>query len=97
MKLRKLDKRYKGCEFWTHRAEPGPMWGGESRTNGLVSFYEQREFLNRSFGMGAFIEEVWALKKMDREIPKWGFDADCNIFLRDEALVQFRLAMERWE
>ena len=96
MKVRKLDKRYNGNEFWTHRAEPTGVYGAEARTRSLVAFYEQREFLNRSFGMGAYIDEVWALKKLDREIPKWGFDSQGNIFLREEALVQFQLAIGRW-
>ena len=63
----------------------------------MVAFYDQREFLNRSFGMGAFIEEVWAISRAGREVPKWGFDAECNIFLREEALTQFQLALGRWE
>lgn len=96
MKVRKLDRRYNGHGFWTHRAEPGGWYGADARLRGLVGFYEQREFLNRSFGMGAFIEEVHALQRSGREIPKWGFDAEGNIFLRDEALVQFQLAIDRW-
>ena len=96
MHIRKLDKRYNGHQFWTHRAEPGKVWGA-ARADALVGFYEQREFLNKTFGMGAFIEEVWALKQKEREIPKWGFDAECNLFLRDEALVMFELAKDKWK
>lgn len=97
MRIRKLDKRYNGNGFWTHRAEPGGWYSQDARSKGLVNFYDQREFLNRSFGMGAFVEEVWALQKAGREIPKWGFDMDGNIFLREEALVTFQLALERWQ
>lgn len=92
MFVKKLDRRYSGFGFWTHRAEPR-TWGAKR----MVQFFEQREFLNRSFGMGAFIEEVRALQNAGKEIPKWGFDMDCNIFLREEALVQFQLAIGRWE
>ena len=91
MKIRKLDKRYNGNEFWTHRAEP--RWSHSAQ----LWFYEQREFLSRSFGIGARVEECYQLKQAGREIPKWGFDNDGNIFLRDEALTQFQLAMGRWE
>ena len=91
MKIRKLDKRYNGNAFWTHRAEP------RYSTTGQLWFYEQREFLSRSFGVGARVEECVQLQQAGRDIPKWGFDNDGNIFLRDEALTQFQLAMGRWE
>jgi hypothetical protein len=97
MRITKLDRRYRGFGTWTHRAEAGSWYGGESRRQGLVNFFEQREFLSRSFGMGAFVEEVGALEQSGREIPKWGFDMEGNIFLREEALVQFELAKGRWE
>jgi hypothetical protein len=96
MKLIKLDRRYNGFGTWTHRTD-NRWYGHEARSKGLVSFYEQREFLARSFGMGAFVEEVGALKQAGKEVPKWGFDMDANIFVRDEALVTFQLAMGRWE
>lgn len=91
MFVKKLDRRYSGHGFWTHRAEPRVY--GATR---MLHFYEQREYLNRSFGMGAMVEEVYSLQNAGREIPKWGFDADGNIFLREEALVQFQLAAGRW-
>ncbi len=91
MNIRKLDKRYNGNAFWTHRAEP--RW---SATAGL-RFYEQREFLTRSFGVGCRVEEAWQIQGAGRDIPKWGFDNDGNIFLREEALTTFQLAMGRWE
>ncbi len=97
MKIRKLDRRYNGFGTWSHRAEAGPWYGGDARRQGLINFYKQREFLARSFGMGAFVEEVFALKDAGIEIPKWGFDMDGNIFLREEALVTFQLALERWK
>lgn len=96
IRIIKLDRRYNGYGHWTHRTDTR-WYGIEARTRGLVAFYDQREFLARSFGMGAFIEEVGALKSAGREIPKWGFDAEANIFLREEALVQFQLALGRWE
>ena len=90
MRIRKLDKRYSGFGFWTHRAEP------RYSETAQLWFYEQREFLNRSFGVGARVEECYQLKEAGRDVPKWGFDDDGNIFLRDEALTQFQLAIGRW-
>ena len=92
MKIRKLDRRYNGVAFWTHRAEPR-----YNRDHSQLWFFEQREFLTRSFGVGARVEECYQLQSAGREIPKWGFDADGNIFLREEALTTFQLAMGRWE
>lgn len=97
MKIRKLDKRYNGYQFWTHRAEPGSIRGHDARSKMLIDFFDQREFLNRSFGPGAYIEEVWALSRAGRAIPVWGFDTDGNIFLREEALTNYMLAMEKWK
>jgi hypothetical protein len=91
MRIKKLDRRYSGFEFWTHRVEP------RYNTNAQLRFFEQREFLSRSFGVGARVEECYQLRQAGRDIPKWGFDNDGNIFLRDEALTQFQLAMGRWD
>jgi hypothetical protein len=97
MKIRKLDKRYNGNGHWTHRAEPGVWYGHEARSKGLVGFYEQRVMLTTAFGPGCFVDEAWALVKMNRAVPVWGFDLDGNVFLRDQALVTFELAKGRWE
>ena len=94
--IRKLDKRYNGNAHWTHRAEPGGWYGHEARTRGLVGFYEQRVMLTTAFGPGCFVEEAGALARAGREVPKWGFDYEGNVFLRDEALVTFQLAIGRW-
>ncbi len=91
MRIKKLDRRYSGFEFWTHRVEP------RYNSNAQLMFFEQREFLSRSFGVGARVEECYQLRQAGRDIPKWGFDNDGNIFLRDEALTQFQLAMGRWD
>ena len=92
----KLDRRYKGYGTWTHKTDVR-WYGHEARMKGLLAFYEMREFLSRSFGMGAFVEEIPAIRHANREVPKWGFDMNGDVFLRDEALVQFELAKGRWE
>lgn len=96
MRIHKLDRRYNGNSYWTHRAECGGWYGHEARTRGLVGFYEQRTMLTTTFGPGCMVEEAGALARAGREVPKWGFDAEGNIFLRDEALVTFQLAIGRW-
>ena len=95
--VQKLDRRYKGNGHWTHRAENGSWYGAEARIKGLVEFYEQRAMLTTAFGPGCFVDEAWALVKMNREVPVWGFDYEGNIFLRDQALVTFELAKGRWQ
>jgi hypothetical protein len=96
IKVRKLDRRYNGNAWWTHRAENGPWYGHEARAKGLVDLYEQRVMLTTAFGPGCFVEEAGALVRVGREVPKWGFDHEGNVFLRDEALVTFELAKGRW-
>ncbi len=97
MRLQKLDRRYKGHGFWTYRAEPGGWYGAEAHSRGLVSFYEQRVMLTTAHGPGCFVEEAGALTRAGHALPKWGFDFEGNIFLRDEALVTFELAKGRWQ
>jgi len=96
IKVRKLDRRYNGHAHWTHRAEPGACYGYEARRKMLVAFYEQRVMLTTAFGPGCFVEEAGSLSNAGHEVPKWGFDEEGNIFLRDEALVTFELAKGRW-
>jgi hypothetical protein len=97
IKVRKLDRRYKGHEHWTHRAENGGWYGYEARMKGLVDLYNQRVMLTTAFGPGCFVEEAGALAKQNQAVPIWGFDYEGNVFLRDEALVTFQLAKGRWE
>ena len=97
MRIQRLDRRYNGNGYWTHRAEPGMWYGHEARSKGLVNFYDQRVMLTTAFGPGCFIQEAGPLRRAGREVPLWGFDLDGNIFLRDQALVTFELAKGRWQ
>ena len=94
--VQKLDRRYKGHEHWTHRAENSGWYGYEARVKTLNDLYDQRVMLTTAFGPGCFVEEAGALVKMNRPVPVWGFDYEGNVFLRDEALVTFELAKGRW-
>ena len=97
MNIRKLDRRYRGRDHWTHRAEPGIWYGHEARRKGLLNFYEQRTMLTTAYGPGCLVEEAGVLEHAGREVPIWGFDLDGNIFLRGDALVTFELARGRWQ
>jgi hypothetical protein len=52
--------------------------------------------MTRMNGQGCFEFEAGWIKQSGREVPEWGFNENGNIFLRDSALVNFRLAQERW-
>ena len=96
-RVQKLDRRYNGHQHWTHRAEMGNWYGQEARRKGLINLFDARALLTQSFGPGCFVEEAWALEQSGRAVPVWGFDYEANVFLRDEALVVYELAKERWK
>ena len=93
----KLDRRYKGYGTWTHRTDYPGAYEEDARAKIRLRFFEQRAFLTTQFGPGCFQWEAWALKKLGRPVPVWGFDEAGNIFLRDEALTTFILTEGRWE
>jgi hypothetical protein len=97
VKVIKLDRRYNGHEFWTHRTDGGAWYSREARVRGLVSFYDMRAYMARLHGPGCFIHEAYALRALNREVPEWAWDTDGNVFFRDSALVNFTLAQERWQ
>jgi hypothetical protein len=92
----KLDRRYNGYGTWTHRTDGGQWYGAVARDNGLISFYDMRCYMTQMNGPGCFIYEAGALKKIGRAVPEWGWDVDGNVYFRESALVNFRLAQERW-
>ena len=97
MKLIKLDRRYSGYGVWTHRTNGGAWYGAEARLKGLISFYDMRCYMSKMNGPGCFIYEAGPLQSLGRPVPEWAWDVEGNVFFRDSALVNFRLAMERWE
>jgi hypothetical protein len=96
MKVIKLDRRYNGYGTWSHRTDGGQWYGAVARDNGLISFYDMRCYMTQMNGPGCFIYEAGALKKVGRTVPEWGWDVDGNVYFRESALVNFRLAQERW-
>jgi hypothetical protein len=97
MKVIKLDRRYNGYGTWTHRTDGGQWYGAEARHNGLISFYDMRCYMTQMNGPGCFIYEAGALRKAGRAVPEWAWDVDGNVYFRDSALVNFRLAKDRWQ
>ena len=99
MKIRKLDKRYKGYGAWTHRAEFGHQFrvSYHKRVDMLCNLHDARSMLTKSFGAGAVVDEYWALEARGIELPKWAYNLTGDIYMRDEALVIFQLAMGKWK
>ena len=95
MSLTKLDRRYNGYPWWTHKWEKYG-YGEDARRLIILNFVDMREYMTRMNGQGCFEFEASWLKRAGRAVPEWGFNEQGNIFLRDGALVNFRLAMERW-
>ena len=95
MSLVKLDRRYNGYEYFSHKWEKYG-YGEVARRQIILNFVDIREYMTRMNGHGCFEFEASWLKRAGKAVPEWGFNEQGNIFLRDSALVNFRLAMERW-
>jgi len=96
MSLVKLDRRYNGYEYFSHKWERYG-YGEVARRQIILNFVDMREHMTRMNGHGCFEFEASWLKRAGKAVPEWGFNEQGNIFLRDSALVNFRLAMERWQ
>jgi len=96
MSLVKLDRRYNGYEYFSHKWEKYG-YGEVARRQIILNFVDMREHMTRMNGHGCFEFEASWLKRAGKAVPEWGFNEQGNIFLRDSALVNFRLAMERWQ
>jgi len=95
--LRKLDKRYKGVDHWTHRLELNLYGPYEVRAKRLVKVHEVRCMLTTNFGAGCHVDESHSLDRNGVEVPVWGFNNDGDFFVRGEALVLMELSRGRWE
>lgn len=95
MSLVKLDRRYNGHEYFSHKWEKYG-YGADARSKIILNFVDMREYMTRMNGHGCFEFEASWLKRAGKAVPEWGFNEQGNIFVRDSALVNFRLAMERW-
>ena len=96
MSLVKMDRRFKGHPWWTHKWDKYG-YGEEACRRIILEFIDQREYLTRMNGSGCFEFEASYLKRAGKQVPEWGFNESGNIFLRDTALINFRLAMEKWQ
>lgn len=95
--LRRLDKRYKGVEHWTHRLEINIFGNYEVRSQRAVKVHEARCMLTTNFGAGCHVDEAFSLERNGVEIPLWGFNNDGEFYIREEALVLIELSKGRWE
>ena len=95
MSLVKLDRRYNGHQHWTHKWEKYG-YGEQARSQIILNFIDIREYLTRLNGLGCFEFEAGWLQRSGRAVPEWGFNEAGNIFLRGSALVNFKLAQDRW-
>jgi len=91
-----MDRRFKGHPWWTHKWDKYG-YGEEACRRIILEFIDQREYMTRMNGSGCFEFEASYLKRAGQQVPEWGFNESGNIFLRDTALTNFRLAMERWQ
>jgi hypothetical protein len=93
MKIVKLNRNYNGYGFFSHRIE---FYGG-IRENRLRQWIRVRNWLWAQFGPSAE-QELARAEYFDGEQPKWAWDSEKSaIYLREEALVMFRLRKEFWE
>jgi hypothetical protein len=95
--LRKLDKRYKGVDYWTHRLELNIYGDYDARVKRLVKVHEVRCMLTANFGAGCHVDEAYCLQRNDVDVPVWGFNNDGEFFVRGESLVLMELSRGRWE
>jgi hypothetical protein len=88
----KLDRRYDGHGFFTHRVE---FYGSQSYR--IRQWIRARNWLWSQFGPSA--EQALARAVFfDGAQPKWAWDSDkSSIYLKEEALVMFQLRKEFWE
>ena len=90
MRIVKLTRQYNGYGHFTHRVE----FRGSDR---IPQWIRVRNWLWTQFGPSA--EQALARADyFDGEQPKWAWDTDkAAIYLKEEALVLFRLRKEFWE
>lgn len=96
MNVIKLDRRYTGYGYWTHRSSNTPAWGFEARQRARLNYFEQRCFLTTQFGAGCFVWEASSIIASGRELPVWAFDNRGYLFLKGDALTTFLLTEGRW-
>jgi hypothetical protein len=91
--LSKLDRRFNGHKYWTHRTNP---FGFQSITNWQVNFYEFRNWMWANYGPGCRQSEATGLVAAGLEVPLWGWDDYGSIYARDIAMTSLLLAKDRF-
>lgn len=91
--VKKLDKRMNGHSRFTHKVcFEGPL------TNCYPQYVESRNYLWSQFGPSAELEVMYTIDPNAELQWAWHCDATSTvIFLKDKALVQYLLVMEKWQ
>ena len=91
--LKKLDGRFNGFGYWTHRTDP---MGFSTATDWKINFLEFRNWMWGNYGPGCRETEATALAKTGRPVPVWGWDEYGSIYARDIAMTTLVLAKDRF-
>lgn len=92
MNVVRLDRRYDGHQFFTHRVE---FYGGPQVR--IKQWIRARNWLWTQFGPSA--EQFCARAEFfDGQQPVWAWDSEkSSIYLKQEAYTMFMLRKEFWE
>lgn len=96
MHVKKLDRRYDGWQYFSHRVE-FYGWQGDAGKTRHKQWIRARNWLWKQFGPSS--EQALARAEyFDGEQPKWAWDAEkSSIYLAQEAYTMFMLKKEFWE
>lgn len=92
VRIKKLDRRMLGHQWWTIRTE----YAFNTRIDNIMNFWEFRNFLTASFGPGCHEREAGTVKLYKGEAPVWGYDDYCSIYARDMAATLVIASAERF-
>lgn len=91
--LKKLDRRFNGHAFWTHRTDPE---GFSSALDWKMNFWEFRNWMWATYGPGCRESEAGTVTFVTGETPLWGWDEYGSIYARDIAMTTLLLAKDRF-
>lgn len=92
--VKKLDRRFKGSENFSHRIEftSRSIWDSNLRNQPLKEFLELRNSLWANFGPSAEIQFIGLLDQK----PNWAWCNDpMSVYITEEAYT-FVILMHRW-
>ena len=97
MQVVKLDKRYDGFGFFSHRVEFNGGWTTEARKINSKQWIRARNWLWGQFGPSAE-QHLARADNFDGVQPVWAWDAEkSSLYLTNGAYTMFMLKKEYWE